>query len=174
MSRHSDTRAVSVTVSYAITLGITAILISLLLLSAGNLLEDQRQQATRAQLQNVGGQFAQEIHYVDELDDGLNGSANATVSATLPGDISGIPYSVEIKPYQISDGTRTEAMLYLNSTGSPDVDVRIPLGNETAVVPADEESVSLETGRIDVRVCRGTGPAYPDDGQLIVFRGSCP
>lgn len=157
-----NTRGVSVTLSYVLTLGITAILISGLLLGAGSLFETQQRQSAQTQLQDVGGSFAQQINAVDRLAD--SGRADASVAVSLPSQVSGGDYSIDVQPTDIDDGGDQEAALYLSGSGAS---VSVPLGNETWV-----ETGGVATEDFEMVLC--TGVSGTPDGQEIRFGGGCP
>lgn len=160
----NDTRAVSVTVSYVLTLGITAILITGLLLSAGSLFERQQDRSAREQLQDAGGQFAHQIQYLDRLSEGANGTANVSLSASLPDQISGAPYSVEVKAEDIDGNGQLESRLYLNGTSRAS-SITIPVGNETPL-----ETGGVQTDEFRMFLCPN---ASVPGGQRIVFAEGC-
>ncbi|MEA5386127.1 hypothetical protein VB779_02745 [Haloarculaceae archaeon H-GB11] len=91
-----DDRATSSLVSHVLTIGITAILIVGLLMSAGTLLQDQREHSARQQLGDVGGHMAKQFERVDRLnDDGRK--KKVALNTSHPGTIAGESYSVHLE-----------------------------------------------------------------------------
>jgi hypothetical protein len=123
-----DDRAASATVSHAVTIGITALLLTGLFISAGDLFERQQKQTGREQLEAVGGKLAGQIQRVDSLGD-AGRDVRATLRTSYPSSVAGEPYTVHLVP---ADGNAT---LYVNST---QLDVRrsFVVVNETRVEPA--------------------------------------
>jgi hypothetical protein len=161
----SGERAVSVTLSYVLTLGITALLITGLLVSAGGLFERQQDRSAREQLQDTGGEFAHQIQQFDRLATRTDGTATASLAVALPSQVAGAPYSAELKAEDVDSDGSPESMLYLNGTSSA-VTITIPVGNETWV-----ETGGLQTGEFRMFLCEnGTAP----NDQRIVFAGGCP
>lgn len=162
----NGTRAVSVTISYVLTLAITAVLITGLLLSAGSLFERQQDRSAREQLQDAGGQFAHQIQYLDRLADGTNGTSNASLSVSLPDQVSGSRYDAEIKAEDVDGDGEPESMLYLGGISKAS-SVTIPVGNETWV-----QTGGIQTDEFRMYLCDDASGS--PDSQLIVFAGGCP
>lgn len=91
-------RATTVTVSYVITLGISAVLISGLVMAGGNVLEDQREEASRTGLRVIGQQLASDIATVDRLV-AAGSDVDARLVSDLPARVAGESYVVEIRPH---------------------------------------------------------------------------
>ena len=170
MSFRRDTRGVSVSVTHALTLGITAILITALMIGAGSLLDDQRERAAREQLQDIGGSFAEKIHHLDKLDDGSIDGSTATLNSSLPPSVGGLQYTLNVKAEDYAGDAEKESVLYLNTTREPFVSVTIPVSNDTWV---DTRS-GVKTDELAMRLCRGSGSPYSPSGQLLVFGRECP
>lgn len=175
MSFHTDTRAVSVTVTHAIALGITALLMTALLLGAGSMLDSRKEAAARAQLQDIGGNFAEDITQLDNLGADGHGTRDVSLYTELPESVSGMRYSVAVKAENVAGGpgSSNEAVLYLNTT-SPSVSVSVPVSNTTWIDVPER----IETDEFRMRLCRGTGAPYPASGpsasQFVVFGRECP
>ncbi len=110
-----EDRGVSTTVGYALSLGISAILISGLLIAGGGFLQDQRVTSTRSELTVIGDQIAADIASADRL---VGSSvSNVMVQRNLPDRVTGSAYTVQVV-------TSPQAHLVLNSS-EPDVTVRV-------------------------------------------------
>lgn len=91
-----DDRAVSTTVSYVLTLSITALLVSGLLLAAGGLVDDQRERATRTELEVFGQRIADGVADADRL--AATTDERVRVRVDLPERAAGTGYSVDVEP----------------------------------------------------------------------------
>ena len=90
-----DERAVSITVTHAMTISITTILIAGLLMSAGGLLQTETERSTETSLETVGERLAGEIQSVDRLATEEDGQVNVT--ADHPRTITNSGYTVELR-----------------------------------------------------------------------------
>lgn len=139
----TDQRAASITVHHALTLGITAMLITGLLLGAADMADRQQNSAVRMQLTDIGGTLASQIHAADQLNE-TGTSVNATLRTELPRRVAGVPYQVSIDPSRAQ-----ELHLY---TDNPSVVVRFSVETETEL--ADDVNISSEA--LDVQLCSGS------------------
>lgn len=137
-------RAVSVTLSYVLTLAITTILVTGLLLSTGSLVEDQRESAARSELRVVGERIAASLMSADRL--AQSGATTVVSEATAPDRVAGFRYTVSL------NGTTQEVVL---ETAASDIVVRVPFNNRTAV------SESTATGGA-IRIAL-TNPGDPNE-----------
>lgn len=150
-SIHDDDRSVSTAITHALTLGITAILVTALLLSTGNFLQSQQHAVAQRQLEDVGGNLASLVGEADRLN-GTGENVSVTLSATYPSRIAGEPYTIALAPTSTDNRTAT---LYLNSSAL-DVSAEIAVATET---PMRESRV--RGGDPTVRLCpNGAGPQY--------------
>jgi PKD repeat protein len=124
-----DDRAVSVAVSYVLALGITAILISGLLVASTDYLEDERQRATIQELDGLGNRLAAAFTDADRLSRS-GGATSLTVER--PSRIAGSDYTVEIRRGPIC-ATPSEADCLHLQTATDNVSITIPLANRSQV-----------------------------------------
>lgn len=124
-----DDRAVSVAVSYVLALGITAILISGLLVASSDYLEDERQRATIQELDGLGNRLAAAFTDADRLS--RSGGATSLV-VERPSRIAGSDYTVEIRRGPIC-ATPSEADCLHLQTATDNVSITIPLANRSQV-----------------------------------------
>lgn len=126
-----DDRAVSSAVTHALALGITAILVSGLLLSANTVFTDQRENSAREQLRTVGNRIADDLARASML---AQDGGNVTIRARHPTSVAGRPYVVTFLTGGDCDTDlfTTEACLDLSLQGT-NTDVQVPVRNETAV-----------------------------------------
>jgi hypothetical protein len=144
-------RAVSTTVSYALTLGITTLLITGLLFASGTFVEDKREESIRSELRVIGQQMAAEIQAGDRLARGSE--ARFTLSRDFPDTVSGSTYTVRV---EVSGSTETYLVL---RTADPPVEVEIDM-----VIGGTLQDTSFEGGRMQVRYDTATTDLVVTDG----------
>ncbi|RLM59780.1 hypothetical protein DVK02_03355 [Halobellus sp. Atlit-31R] len=111
-------RAVSITVNYVIALGITAVLISGLLIGAGSYVENQREQVVREELGVLAGQLAAGIEDADRLADARARSRSVRVGVSLPDRVASESYRIEITELADPPGQPARHELTLRSAQS--------------------------------------------------------
>ncbi|MFC7226278.1 hypothetical protein N0B31_02600 [Salinirubellus salinus] len=132
-----DDRAVNTTVGYVLTLGISSLLIVGLLVTAGGFVEDQRQTTVRQELSVVGQQVASDLSGADRLV--RVGGSEVTVRSSLPGEVTGIRYRVEVDPAPTPSGPTTLRL----STSEPNVVVEVAVRTASEVAPASFDGGDL-------------------------------
>lgn len=121
-------RAVSFTVGYVITLGITTLLVAGVLLAAGQVVSDQRSGTVTDQATVVGDKVAASVMAADRL---VQQEPRQTPSVTVPVDL---PARFVGEPYRIVlQGGSQPAVIVRVAT--PSVRVRIPLRSDTTLEP---------------------------------------
>lgn len=118
-------RAVSITVTHVLTIGITTILIAGLLTSAGAMLETETQRSTDASLETIGERMADEIGNVDQI--ATTGSGNVNITTDHPRTVSNSRYTVEVAEdceAPLLDGTADCLILTASNTN---VVVHVPI-----------------------------------------------
>ena len=93
-----DARAVSTTLGYVLALGITAVLVSGLLVAAGGFVEDQRERVVRSELEVVGQQVASGVSVTDRLVAASGSNTRASARLRLPEEVADREYTVRIVP----------------------------------------------------------------------------
>ncbi|MGQ4554661.1 DUF7266 family protein [Halobellus sp. GM3] len=148
-------RAVSITVSYVIALGITAVLISGLLVGAGGYVESQRDSVVREELSVVGEQLAAGIDDADRLSRSTATSRSVRVGVDLPRRVAGESYRIDVAEVSDPPDQPGRYELTLRPTRS---DVSVTLTVST-IVPLREGStgggwtvVRLDTSGADPRL----------------------
>lgn len=110
-------RAVSVTVSYVMTITIATLLLSGLAVSAGGLIESQSERAIESELEVLGQQLAADVESADRLATVAKGAnAEVRIETRLPTRVAGTGYDITI----------AESDLVLRST-DPSISVTVPL-----------------------------------------------
>lgn len=125
-----DDRAVSTTVTYVLTMAITAVLLGGLITAAGGLVENQRTQAARNELGVVGERLAGELTVVDGLVQ-AGDQPSVRLRVRHPRQVAGRYYSIEIE----SGGSPPCSAQQCLVLRTDDVTVTVPFATETAVQP---------------------------------------
>ena len=131
-------RAVSITVNYVIVLGITAVLVSGLLVGAGGYVQDQRTSVVREELTVVAEQLAAGISDADRLARADAQSRSVRVGVTLPARVAGESYRITVTNRSTPGSEPMRHELRLQSSGT---DVSVTLTVSTLV--------GLEEGSVD-------------------------
>lgn len=156
-----DDRGVSVAVTHVLTVGITAILISGLLISASSLLETEQERSTEAALETIGERIANEIASVDQT---TSSNDTITVQTSHQRSVAGSQYTVTLQDSTCSSDryplVDSGPCVVLESRGE-DVTVAVPLATEAAV----EEGVSVTGGPIVITRNSTTGELTLEDGR---------
>lgn len=154
-----EDRAVSTTLGYALTLGISTLLITGLVLTGGTYIENQREQAIRTELNVLGNQVASDVQSADRLVLASGGTGSVTVQRDLPKRVAGATYTLTVQ------NAGSDPHLKLES-GDPEVTVQVDV-----VLMADltlETSSPLQGGSIEV-VSRDT-TGGPEVDKLVIRR----
>lgn len=133
-----EDRAVSVAVTHVMTVGITTLLITGLLLGAGNMLDTQTERAGERELRAIGDRVAGEV--ATAAVEGEANAANVTVRSRQPERAVGGSYTarlVDTSDCYVRSGY--DGCLTLHSSAT-DLVVQVPVG-----VP---EGVSVETNTV--------------------------
>jgi len=119
-------RGVSTALGYVLNLGVATLLVTILLLSAGTLVEDQRQRAAETELEVVGERVSADLAAADRLAR-ANDPTTVRVEADVPRRVAGSPYDVAVN----ESGGRGELVLVAEQA---DADVTVPFDTTTPVV----------------------------------------
>jgi len=148
-----DNRAVSIAITHALTLAITAVLISGLLIGAGQLLDQQENRVTRAQFDEIGGDVLSHVNSLDRLDR-TGAQVNVTVEPSYPSRVVGEPYQINITDDDSSYPFDTPYALVIDSDAL-DQPKQYPLDtdaglDETARVQGGEILICLRNNEISM------------------------
>ncbi|MDS0259173.1 hypothetical protein NDI56_07180 [Haloarcula sp. S1CR25-12] len=134
----SETRAVSTTLGYVLSLAIATLLITGLIIAGGSYVETQRDQVIRDELTVVGQQLAADIERADRLVRAGDTDSPVVVSVnqTFSNSVTGSTYTVGL------DQSRSSVVL---NTSRPEVSVRVGVTTETDL---SDSAVSGGTIRI--------------------------
>lgn len=142
----ADTRGVSTTLSYVLTLAMTAALISGLLVGAGAVVEDRQESVAREELQVVGEHATSRLMAADRL--AATEPTALTIEGKFPNQIAGNTYTISVH----DSGPRSQ--LRLSTTGI-DVSVTVPFVTrrsvvETTVIGGDLAIRLTDAGALEV------------------------
>lgn len=157
ISKQRTDRGVSIAITHVLTIAITTILISGLLISAGALLEGERDRSADRSLETIGERLAGELSKVDSM--AAADDADVSMTVSHPARAASERYTVTLRPDcgddapLLEDGT---SCLHL-TTQSGNVDVYVPV-----TVDVDDES-EVHGGAINI---------VHEDGEITLERGS--
>ena len=151
-SFRDDRRSVSVTVNYIMALGISAILVTGLLIAGGSFVEDQRESVIEGELAVIGHHIAGNVEQVDRYvrasgDDELEA---AYVNQSFQSSVTGATYTVEFAADSV-----------VLRTARPQVEVAI---NTTVATELDTDSSAIG-GSVSVYY---DGEDNGEDGKLVI------
>lgn len=132
MSRDDADRGVSFPLSHVVTLGMTTLVVTGLLASAGGYITAELDRSAARELAAIGEDLAADLAAADRLAGGAPGT-NLTLEVSLPQRVSGGDYVVALETAgSCADPERSVSCVVLRA---PDVGVRraIPFRNQTAV-----------------------------------------
>jgi hypothetical protein len=143
-------RALSTAVTHSLTLAITTVLISGLLIGAGNVLDSQEQRAAQAQFNEIGGDLTAQLNTLDRLNE-TGDQVTVTVEPEYPALIAGQSWNLRI----ISSADSQQFSRYQNVPSVIQIESRhhdrlieYPLNNQTEIeygqaASSDEPTLSL-------------------------------
>lgn len=127
----NDTRAVSVTVNYALNLVIATLLVGGLLTATGGMVEDRRESAARTELSVLGERVAADLMAADRLAlvgaDGPSDDPTVALGVSLPERVAGAQYEISV---------RTSPSEVVLRSDFPEVTVRVEFRHDTPVADA--------------------------------------
>lgn len=126
-------RGLSVAVNYVIGLAITTLLITGLLYTASDIVEDRRDSVTRSELRVVGEQVTADLMTADRL--ARTGATTVVVDVSGPDTVAGSDYTVSL------NATTEEVVL---ETVDPAVTIRVPFGNRTPIAASTTNGGDVE------------------------------
>ena len=158
----ADRRAVSVTITHVLTIGITTILISGLLIGTGTLLDSQKDRATYDEKSTIGDRLASEITSVEQsaLRADEDEDVDVVVRTEHPRQLSGGQYFVSLSDdcdvwerdycLELESGQTdtVEVPLYLEDDPDED-DLDEPVQGGEIWIHSDGDSITLSQERPD-------------------------
>lgn len=141
-------RGVSVAVNYVLTLVIVTTLVSTLLISTNNVVEERRTETVQTELKVLGQRTAAAVMATDRL--ATTGPNEATTVIELPSRVAGLSYHITV------NASQTDSHILLETT-DPSIVMRVRFANTTPV-----ENSTLNGGDLRIRLA--------SDGELEVRR----
>lgn len=145
-----DRRATSTALGYVLSLGIAAILVSGLIIAAGGLMESQRDQSARIELQVVGQTVADDLASASRLAD--CDSCRVQLRIDVPSRVAGEAYRiqvVEVDPPHISRLALTTGRT--NAAANVTVRTTHPIAETTVVGGTLVVEYDPAAGELEVR-----------------------
>lgn len=133
-------RGTATTLSYVLTLGITALLISGLIAAAGGTVDRQREDTAREAMEVVGQQLASRLMAADRLAE--SGASDVTIRGEYPETLAGVGYTITV-----TGGSPTTIEL---SSAQLDITVTVTAATRTPV-----SNVSVSGGDVDIVLVGG-------------------
>jgi len=127
-------RGVSTALGYVLNLGVATLLVTILLLSAGTLVEDQRDRAAETELDVVGERVVADLAAADRLAR-TNDPTTVRVEADIPARVAGSYYTV-----RVNESGNGDVVL---DADQPDVRVVVPFDTTTEVAPSTVDGGDL-------------------------------
>lgn len=147
-----DSRAVSTTLGFVLTLTITTVLISGIMVAAGGFVSTEHERVTETELEVVGQRLAANVESADRI---VTSSSDETVTVVetglqLPNRVAGTTYRISVEP--------ASSELVLRSV-DPEVTVRVRVETTTPL-----ESGSVDAGEVSVVYDDATGKLEVKNG----------
>ncbi|MEF8914046.1 DUF7266 family protein [Natronomonas sp.] len=139
-----DRRGVSTTLAYVLSFGISALLISGLVIGAGTFIDGERDRTAEAELQVIGEQIVSDLHAADRLVR-AGETDTVTIRRELPSRVVGDTYTVEV----VAGGDELELATSHTSVRvtfdtQTDIDTAASAGGGTIVIEYDSGADELE------------------------------
>lgn len=150
----ADDRAASIAITHALTIGITALLITTLMFGAGEMFDEQQERVIRSGLLDIGDSTVDELTHIDRLA-GPSVSKDIVSVVDFPNTVGGSTYTLEL--LRAPDGTVT---LHANTT-SPEISVPTVVGADTGVCEAYQNSGPIRVYYDASRDCLTIGGVSP-------------
>lgn len=140
-------RGVSTVLGYSLNLVVATLVVTGVLVAAGSLVDSQRDQAARAEMNVVGERFTADLENADRLSRRTTGG-QVTVESTLPDRIAGSTYEIRLQ----AESGNVSAIITLDASSER---VGVPVNNETAIEESRHPGGTLairesESGSLEV------------------------
>lgn len=138
-----DDRGVSTALGYVLNVGVAAILVTMLLFSAGSLVETQRDRAVETELRVVGDRVAADLAAADRLARASDGGS-VRYAVEAPPRVAGFEYDVHVNESGnvVLDADRSDVIITVG------FQTEIPV--ENATVSGGDFVVVYEGDRLEV------------------------
>jgi len=121
-----EARAVSTTVSYTLTLAISALLVTGLIVAGGDYVDDRQEQVVRGELTVIGQQIVSDIAQADRLAGARTGPTTIKLNQSFPERVTGTGYRITLDPNSGDPEVELQSV-------DPKIRVTVGLVNETSV-----------------------------------------
>lgn len=140
--RNGDDRAVSISITHVLTVGITTILIAMLLTSAGTMLDTETDRSADSSLETIGERLADEIGNADQI--GAEDDDNVTITTDHPRTVANSRYTVEL--LQDCSGPLLDGNTDCLRLTAHDADsvVRVPVKTDARIVESSAAGGPIE------------------------------
>lgn len=140
--------------THALTFGITAVLVSALLLSAGSFLDTREEQVSESYFSDIGSDVVSHINSFDRLNE-TGENVEASIEPDYPDDVVGESYTVQIADSDNPFGTDFVLEIRSDRFATP---LQYPIRNDTSVdVGASARSDDLVICLQDDKISLGGG-----------------
>lgn len=139
-------RATSVALGYVLTLSITTILVSGLFITAGSVVDGQRQQATTQELTVHGERLAADLATVDRL---ARTGSTVELERELPAAVVGATYRIGIDGERlVLRSERADGSVTVSFVAERDVEIAggDSLGGGPVVIAFEDETIEVRDG----------------------------
>lgn len=140
-----DDRGVSTALGYVLNVGVAAILVTMLLFSAGSLVETQRDRAVETELRVVGDRVAADLAAADRLARASDGGS-VQYAVRAPPRVAGFEYDVHVN----ESGNDTVVLDADRSDVTITVEFRTEIPVENATVSGGDFVVVYDGDRLEV------------------------
>jgi len=137
-----EDRAVSTTVSYTLTLAISALLVTGLIVAGGDYVDDRQEQVIRGELTVIGQQLASDVAQADRLAVAAD-SSDPTIRLT-----QSFPQRVTGTGYRITLGPGGSEMIVLESI-DPEIRVTVGFAAETDIGDSTTNGGTVQISYVD-------------------------
>lgn len=127
-------RAVSITLTHVLTIGITTILIAMLLTASGTMLESETERSADASLETVGERIADEIGNVDQIANRTDDSV--TLTTEHPRTVASSRYTVELRT-DCNEALLDEVDCLTLTADDTDAVAHVPIKTDAAISGGD-------------------------------------
>lgn len=131
----TEERAVSIAVTHALTLAITTVLISGLLIGAGNVLSAQEKQVAQSQFDEIGGDLTSQLNSLDRLNE-TGDNITVTVQPRYPNLVAGQTWNLRLidnSTSEVYDGPESVQSVLQIESPHHNRKIEYPFNNETRV-----------------------------------------
>ncbi|WP_143416408.1 hypothetical protein ABSL23_09075 [Halobacterium sp. NMX12-1] len=145
VSLRRDDRGVSTALGYVLNIGVAAILVTMLLFSAGSLVETQRDRAVETELRVVGDRVAADLAAADTLARASDGGS-VRYAVEAPPRVAGVAYDVRVN----ESGNDTVVLDADRSDVTVTVEFQTETPVENATVSGGDFAVGYDGDQLEV------------------------